>query len=281
VVIGRNVTREGRRIAIATAALVGGGLLHATYFVAIGGDYMHGRLLLPALFAVALPASVGLRTVTVRAGALIGVVALWCVVCAAALRFDQPKATLFTVAPISDWRLIGGASVMPHEVPNKNFITGTQIHELYQRGERGFLPIAKFTPVPGNDPKRLAVALGSIGIPAFNAGREVFVVDMAGLAEPLSARTSTVAGRAAGHRKGVDEAWYYARFAADGRGPKVAAAKRALRCAPLSHLLNAIDDPMTPGRFFENLWRSPTFTTLHIPADQIRAEHQLCPEATR
>jgi arabinofuranosyltransferase len=286
VVIGRNVMRDGRRVGIATAALVGGGLLHAAYFVAIGGDYMHGRLLLPALFAVALPASIGVRTVTVWAGALVGIVAVWFVVCAAALRFDQPEATLFTVAPISDWRLIGGARVMPREIPNRNFITGNQIHALYERGGRGFLPIAKFTPVPGQDPKRLAVALGSIGIPAFDAGRDVFIVDMAGLAEPLSARTSTVAGRAAGHRKGVDEAWYFARFAADGQAPqggaaKVAAAERALRCAPVADLLHAIDKPLTPGRFLDNLWHSPSYTFLHIPADPIQAERDLCPARER
>jgi arabinofuranosyltransferase len=286
IVIGRNVMREGRRVGIATAALVIGGLLHAAYFVAIGGDYMHGRLLLPALFAIALPASIGLRTVTVWAGALVGIVAVWFVVCAATLRFDQPKATLFTVAPISDWRLIGGARVMPREIPNENFITGKQIHALYERDGRGFLPIAKFTPVPGKDPKRLAVALGSIGIPAYDAGRDVFIVDMAGLAEPLSARTSTVAGRAAGHRKGVDEAWYYARFAADGQAPpggaaRVAAAKRALRCAPVADLLHAIDEPLTPGRFLGNLWHSPTYTTLHIPADPIEAERDLCPARKR
>ncbi len=218
---------------------------------------------------------------TVWAGALVGIVAVWFVVCAATLRFDQPAATLFTVAPISDWRLISNAEVMPHETPNKNFITGMQIRELYQRGERGFLPIAKFTPVPGKDPKRLAVALGSIGIPAFDAGRDVFVVDMAGLAEPLAARTSTVAGRAAGHRKGVDEAWYYARFAAKTAGAKQEAAKRTLRCTPVADLLHAIDEPMTPGRFLSNLWHSPSFTTLHIPADPIQAEHDLCPAPKR
>ena len=136
------------------------------------------------------------------------------------------------------------------------------------------------------DPKRLVVTLGSIGIPAFDAGRDVFIVDMAGLAEPLSARTSTVAGRAAGHRKGVDEAWYYAvlrrrRPGTGGRGRKVAAAKRALQCAPIADLLHAIDEPMTPGRFLSNFWHSPSFTKLHIPADPIQAERELCPAPER
>jgi arabinofuranosyltransferase len=281
VVIGVNVARGGRRVAIVTIAMVAGGLLHAAYFVAIGGDYMHGRLLLPALFAIALPASIGIRTVTVWAGALVGVVAVWFVVCAAALRFEQPPQALFTVAQISDWRLLGHEEVMPREPRNEHFITGTQVHELYRRGERGFIPLLKFRPVPGNDPQRLAVSLGSIGIPAYNAGREVWVVDLSGLAEPLAARTDPVPGRPAGHRKQVDDAWYVARFARDASGVKAAAARRALQCGDLKDLIAAIDEPMTPGRFLENLWRSPSFTRLHIAADPVVAERELCGEQGR
>jgi arabinofuranosyltransferase len=281
VVVGINLARGGRRVVVITVAMVAGGLLHAAYFVAIGGDYMHGRLLLPALFAIALPASIGIRTVTVWAGALVGVVAVWFVVCAAALRFEQPVTALYTVAQISDWRLLNHAEVMPREAPNESFITGNQIHELYERGERGFLPLLKFRPVPGNDPQRLAASLGSIGIPAYNAGRDVWVVDLSGLAEPLAARTSPVPGRPAGHRKQVDEAWYVARFAEDTSGVKATAAKRALGCGELKDLIEAIDEPMTPGRFLENLVRSPSLTRLHIAADPVVAERELCPAPTR
>lgn len=268
--------RRDRWIAVATVAMVGGGLLHAAYFVVIGGDYMHGRLLLPALFAVALPASVGVRKVTAKSAALVGVVAVWAIVCATTLRFAQPPGSLFTVVPISDWRILSDAIVTPHEKPNPNFISGTQIHELYERGGRGFIPITEWDPLPGRDPDRLAVSLGSIGIPAYNAGRDVFVVDLAGLAEPLAARTDVVPGRAAGHRKQVDDAWYVARFAEDASGNKEAAARRALSCAPLADLLRAIDSPLTPGRFMSNLWNSFAYTRLHIPADPVEAERELC-----
>ena len=46
-----------RRIAFATAAMLVAALVDVLYIVAIGGDYMHGRLLLPAFFALGLPAS--------------------------------------------------------------------------------------------------------------------------------------------------------------------------------------------------------------------------------
>jgi arabinofuranosyltransferase len=276
VAIGLNVAQRRRTLGIACGAMVLGGVAHAGYMVIVGGDYMHGRFLLPALFAVALPASIGIASYNLRAYSLVGAALVWALICATTLRFDQPEASLFTVVPISDWRELVDGRVMPRETHNESFITGGEIHELYEQGERGFIPLLARVPVPGRDPDELAATLGSIGIPAYTAGHEVFVVDLAGLAEPLAARTSIVPGRAAGHRKQVDRAWYEARFAADPTGAKARAARRALQCAPLSDLLRAIDEPLTPGRFVSNLWNSFSFTRLHIPANPIEAEQELC-----
>ncbi|MDQ1382826.1 MAG: arabinofuranosyltransferase, partial [Actinomycetota bacterium] len=66
----RSWTERNRRIAIATAAMLAAGLVHALYIIAIGGDYMHGRLLLPAFFAIALPASIALPPITAASVAL-------------------------------------------------------------------------------------------------------------------------------------------------------------------------------------------------------------------
>lgn len=276
VVIGYNVARSPRPLGVACEAMVLGGLLHAAYIVVIGGDYMHGRLLLPALFAVALPASIGVVSFNLRAYSLIGISVVWALVCGTTLRFDQPKALLFTVVPISDWRVLSGGHVIPREAHAANFITGNEIHDLYARGERGFVPLLARVPIAGRDPDKLVVSLGSIGIPAYHAGHDVFIVDLGGLAEPLAARTSIVPGRAAGHRKQVDDAWYQARFAAHPHGVKAAAAVRALSCSPLSDLIAAIDDPLTPGRFVTNIWKSLSFTRLHIAANPMSAEQDLC-----
>jgi len=69
-IIARSVDRPDRRRLIATMAMVAAGLVHALYITAIGGDYMHGRLLLPAFFALALPASL---TVTRRRATVAGI----------------------------------------------------------------------------------------------------------------------------------------------------------------------------------------------------------------
>lgn len=276
VVIGLNIARRPRPQGVACEAMVLGGLLHASYIVFIGGDYMHGRLLLPALFAVALPASLGLSSPNLRELGLLALGVVWALVCATTLRFDQPLASQFTVTSISDWRELSGAHVLPREPSNPIFLSGTQLRSLYDHGGRGFIPLLKRAPVAGRRRAELVVSLGSIGIPAYLAGHDVFVVDLGGLAEPIAARTSIVPGRAAGHRKQVDGAWYEARFAAHPHGPKAAAAARALACPSLSELMTAIDAPLTPGRFLTNIWKSFSFTRLHIPADPVRAEKDLC-----
>src|SRR5438445_490846 len=47
--------RRDRRAALVAAAFGLGGIVHALYVVRVGGDFMHARLLLPSLFAVAAP----------------------------------------------------------------------------------------------------------------------------------------------------------------------------------------------------------------------------------
>ena len=92
-------------------------------------------------------------------------------------------------------------------------LTGLQVHRTYEAGTRGYDTV----PRPGTHRDLLVVTMGSIGVSAYNAGRQVWIVDIGGLAEPLAARTSVISGRAAGHRKSVDLAWYDAEFGARAR----------------------------------------------------------------
>jgi len=56
-IVFAQIRRPDRRVAFATGAMLVAALVDVLYIVAIGGDYMHGRLLLPAFFALGLPAS--------------------------------------------------------------------------------------------------------------------------------------------------------------------------------------------------------------------------------
>ena len=84
-------------VALATGAMLAAALVDVLYIVAIGGDYMHGRLLLPAFFALGLPASMVLRRDTAmprdrRAGGGVGPRERGVVPAAAASTGDGPRA---------------------------------------------------------------------------------------------------------------------------------------------------------------------------------------------
>jgi len=274
--------RPDRRIAIATAAMLAAAVVDVLYIVAIGGDYMHGRLLLPAFFALGLPASlvippgslVNRRNTTILAG-IGGVAAVWALVSVVWFRPPPPAPGRgLGPAPISDWRTASGATMHPKDVALG--LNGTQAAAAYRRGVRGYFKITDKDPRPGRDPNALVLTLGSIGVPAFDAGTHVFVIDIGGLAEPLDARTTPVPGRQAGHRKQIDDAWYDARFGGPSDDPKVQAARQALMCGPGRDLIRAVDAPLTPGRFFSNILHSVSYTTLHVPTDPMVAERDWC-----
>ena len=277
-VIAGNVVRGTSAVRIACAGMLGGALLHATYITVVGGDYMHGRLLLPALFAFVLPASLGIAPDRFRAYAIgaVVVVAVWAIVCAGWLRFDQTPATRLGVSPISDWRIVLKSQVVHDEQPNPVILTGEQVHRLWEDGQRGFVPLSARTPVPGKLPDKLVVVFGSIGVPAYHAGGDVWVVDIGGLAEPIASRTDVTPGAPAGHRKQVAAGWYAARFAENPHSPKAQAAVRALQCGRLAELLDAIEGPITPSTFVGNLFKSVGFTRMHIPRDPREAEAEFC-----
>ncbi len=279
-VVYRSLAVRDRRLAFVTAAMLAAALLHALYITAIGGDYMHGRLLLPAFFALALPASISVKTVAVtrRMLVVIGInafAAAWAIVSVVAFR-PPPNPKSYLLSPISDFRAASHAKLHPTDI--QFGLNGYEAAAAYDRGVRGYFNLTDKDPRPGLDPRRFVLTLGSIGVPAYDAGRRIWVVDIGGLAEPLAARTEPVPGRAAGHRKQIDAAWYDARFGAPTAtsNPTDDAARRALGCGPIPGLLEAVDAKLTPGRFFSNVWHSAAYTTLRIPTDPEVAEQEWC-----
>jgi arabinofuranosyltransferase len=286
-IVYRLLVQSDRRVTIVTIAMLAAAAGHALYITAIGGDYMHGRLLLPAFFAFALPASAAVQFTRApaeerRGQALIAgvtvVATIWAVVSVVAFR-PPPNPKSFLLSPISDFRAASGAKLHPNDT--QFGLNGNEAAALYDRGVRGYFKLTDKAPRPGLDPNAFVLTLGSIGVPAYDAGRRIWVIDIGGLAEPLAARTAPVPGRPAGHRKQVDDAWYDARFGspATSTSPADIAARHALHCGPIPGLLAAVDDKMTPGRFFSNLWHSFSYTRLRVPADPEVAEQMWCKPA--
>lgn len=262
------------RLATATVAMLVAAALHGGYIVSVGGDYMHGRLLLPAFFALGLPAYLVVRSRDVASLALCGVAGVWVLAAVLVLRPDPPPPG---IPQIADWRQMTGAGVEAADV--ELYPTGIDASDIYDEGVRGYIRVLEPEPVDGRDPDELVVTLGSIGIPAYQLGTEVWVIDIGGLAEPLAARTDPVPGRPAGHRKQVDPAWYDARFgAADTPDtPATSDAARALECGQVGALIDAVSDDLSPRRFLSNIWHSASFTRMRIPADPSDAAAEFCP----
>ena len=121
----------------------------------------------------------------------------------------------------------------------------------------------------------------AIGMVGFGAGRDVWIVDALGLADPLAARLQRDVIGLPSHEKRLPEAWIVARFASvDERGGiplrEVDAARRALRCGDLARLLEATAAPLTPELFATNIRNAFGLSMLRIPADPVVAEERLC-----
>jgi arabinofuranosyltransferase len=272
VVIAQVIADGDRSVRIACVGMMAAAATHAAYIVTVGGDYMHGRLLLPSLFAFALPASLELRAERVRHAVLAGAVGVWAAVCMIALRFE-PELSDQLVADIYDYRAAMPAdqrvTITRWSVEGLEFLAPDEIAALAEAGNEGFVRPLGNELLPADTGGRVVVMLGSIGAPAYRVGVDVWVVDIGGLGEPLAARTAVVPGRPAGHRKEVDAAWYEARWDVESpTDPRaVSAAEEALACGPIRDLLDAVNEPLTVGRFFSNMWNSVDLTSQHVPSD--------------
>jgi len=311
--------RAGDRDAVLLAgATIAGALLHTLYVVRLGGDYMHGRMLLPSLFGGLMPvAVVALPPRRALAAALAAIVVGWAAVCAAVLRTpsefgpaagrwqvldqrakqrDTPShphpVTLadYDALPLSQPR-VGYTARRLARPARTVLILDARIGR--RRTEDGVVPVQVPLPLDVRAAAWVRVPVviftGSIGRLGYAAGREVWIADRLGLADPVAGRLRLPPRRTAraGHEKLLPAPWFLARFADPtsaaasprfARDPRIAAAHAALRCGQLGRLMRAVDAPLTPARFLANLRASVELRSLRVPADPIAARHDLCRE---
>jgi arabinofuranosyltransferase len=309
--------RERRLVAVAVAvAPLAGALLHTLYIVRLGGDYMHGRMLLPSLFAVLMPVAV--VALPRRRAVAVGVVALliaWAGVCAVALRAPSqfgPEAGRWQVLdqrakqkdtpshphpvtladhdalPLSQPRVGYEARSLARAGPPR-LLLDARIGR--RRTADGVVPVQVPLPLDVDADRRVTAPViiftGSIGRLGYAAGREVRIADRLGLADPVAARLRLPPERPdrAGHEKLLPAAWFLGRFADPASvrrstrfraNPRIPAARAALGCGRLGRLLDAVDAPLTPRRFAANLGASFELHSLRVPADPLAARRELC-----
>ncbi|MFG2496864.1 hypothetical protein ACGFSB_01395 [Streptomyces sp. NPDC048441] len=265
---------------IPALAPVVAGLLCWAYVIKVGGDFMHGRMFLPGLLLMLLPAFLVPLT---RAWTIATVgVAGWAVICAAVLRI--PYEGRIGPGGVADER---GVYVQQNAAPHPlhHYFAGYPGNIAYARlvrdADRPGAPnlILARTPAAAHSPTVTGV-YSTLGFSGTVVPLDGAALDPIGLAYPLAAHSQRINGRV-GHDKRLPDTWI---FADRGRGPLpagldpagVAAARRALGCGPLAELRAATRDPMTPGRFWHNITGSWDRTSFRFPNDPVQAERQLC-----
>ncbi|WP_018331908.1 hypothetical protein [Actinomycetospora chiangmaiensis] len=272
-------------VAVAVAPVLGGlGML--VYVTRVGGDFMHARMLLPAILALLLPVmALPLRRRTVLP---LLVVLLWAGAVAAAAR---PGYHGISASGIADERgfytqLLGN----PHPVTADDYRAHPYVAggaALVARSPRPVVALlAPGTGPAGPEWDLVPLAPGHpSGLVFLNLGAagaltplDVRVTDTVGLADPLAAHTTNVPDGRTGHDKNLPAAWFVAAgggAAVDSRaatGADVAAAERALRCPAIVELRDSVSAPLTWTRFWDNLVGAPARTELRFPRDPVLAE---------
>lgn len=255
------------------------GVLCWAYVIKVGGDFMHGRMLLPGLFLMLLPVFLAPAS---RAAALASVgVAVWAAVCASVLRIDYEGRV--GPAGIADERGVYVAqNADPH--PLHHTFAGADWHARYGRAARTAEPPALLFPGPVQLTAGAPTVTGVYPVLGHN-GTSVpldgAALDPIGLAYPLAAHSRQVEGGRVGHDKHLPDAWVIADRGAgelpDGVDPsQVDAARRALRCGGLAELREATQAPLTTRRFLANLTGSFQRTGFRFPTDPAQAVRELC-----
>lgn len=295
---------EARTLAV-VLALPLAGLLNAGYIVLVGGDYMHARLLLPALFAVCAPISV---VPVAKRYAVALLVLPWALISGVALR-PSPGTPL--VSPV--WFRVQPGVVAASDVLVKSWYRGPGLY--YEYTTYGKVPVRIDDP-PAPGVHLPAMALSAIGLVSYVYGTGVDVIDEYGLANPIDAHLQLVHRGLTGHEKPLPTPWLIALMTRPGsseaqidrlqRNPlnvrmtnpqqaplytghelavKTAWARAALECPAIVNFERSYDAPLTVGRFFSNIVHSVSDSTLAIPPDPEAAYHKYCgpgtPESVR
>jgi arabinofuranosyltransferase len=286
----RRAGPEARDRAVVVLAFAGGGLLEALYVVRVGGDFMHARMLIPALFALVLPAAV---VPVPRWPLLAMLIVLWAVVVAFSGRVTyplRPGPAFIGPQGIADERgfytRIAGSS---HPVTLSDYRrssweqAGLAAKKLARAGPRADLVT--------HGGAKLVLAAGNVGLVSYAAGPEVYIWDDGGLGNVIGARLKLLHRGRPGHEKQVDDWWLDARFATPGEltriatddpvlGARVDAARRAIRCGSLSQLMHATNDGLTVTRLIDNLKVALSLYSLRISNDPATDVARFCASPT-
>lgn len=272
-----------RSSATVTYLMVGTAAVHVLYVLRVGGDFMHGRMLLLPLFAALLPVFV-----LPLKGLVSALAATFCAVWAVVVvlrghptdweAYEQPLSIVderdfWTYAtnreagypPRSAKDYLGMKFMRGYEEAGEKLVDGDALATIYvEDEEKDLLNWLTVPREPGMD-EPPTVYLVNLGMTSMNAPLNVRVLDTIGLATPLAARMPREEGGRVGHDKHLDVEWQAALTGADIEylppwydKDKTRQARAALATPKVQELVASYSEPLTRERFLKNLTFSLT-----------------------
>ncbi|NNH68325.1 hypothetical protein HLB23_00245 [Nocardia uniformis] len=292
-----------RSPAAVVAVMVGGGLVLTVYEIRVGGDFMHGRMLLPPLFCLLLPVMVlpvrlpssarlsgksGIRAVPgvslVTIAALLGI-AGWAVTAAHITAITE--GTDIRANGIVDERIyyvLGTGH--DHPIRAEDYLDFPRMRPMLRDiadTPRGGLLVSLpdqtyWYVVPPPEPVHEdgaghTVFFLNLGMTSMNLPLDVRVIDPVGLAYPLAAHSDRLTDGRIGHDKNLGISWVVADAGVVDRHPWLAAhidersvrqARTAMSCPAIQDLLASSRAPLTVTRFRRNIVQALTFAETRI-----------------
>jgi arabinofuranosyltransferase len=298
VLLARAVARHERTMALLLATPVVLALVHALWVMRVGGDFMHGRFLLPALFGLLLPVMLvemplprARMRVAYLAPVAMAVVVVWAGV---ATTLRVPYLERIADNGLADERSIyADNSGHPHPVTLDDYMNMRQPWPRNGRAWREradeyarvlIADLDEYALREGIDARVGAAALEwNVGLAGYAAGVETTIVDRYALSSAIGSRQRVEERGRPGHEKSVDAAWGIAQYtdATPQETPytnaeAVEAARAALGCGELSELMDAIREPLDAERFLDNIRLSWTQRDFRIAPNPVTARAELC-----
>lgn len=287
----------GGRRALVLVVFVGAGVVNGIFVVLMGGDYLHARLLLPALFAILIPAAVVPLERRYAVGFL---TVVWS---AFALLVARPPASIFPFGEVD-----GNGTVTAEQF---GFFEGSPSTTwlgdgLYMRATFAF-PTRELAAEPAAGVPLPTLAQGAMGLEGFYFGPELKLFDLNGLATPLASHMELTRRGHPGHEKSLPTPWVAASLTAPGTpaevfdeiqaeraesstfyGPlipittgdelaeEISWARAALECEPLAEFVAAPSRPLSMSTFWSNFTGAFERTRMRIPAEPQAAYEKFC-----
>jgi arabinofuranosyltransferase len=208
-------------------------------------------------------------------------------VAAVALRptYDGPKYSPRSSTNVVDGRQLMRSVTKPgHDsilATDFIFTEGLRAKRLQEEGRHAYVTVTSPKALLDVTDGPTQVLAGAAGLNGYLAGTDVTVQEWHGLADVVTSRFPAWEDTLAGHRKGQEPEWFVALATKPGvtsglSAGKVDAARRALDCGAIREIQEAIEEPLTVGRFFSNITGSFGRTRLEIPRNPFAAEQEFC-----